>query len=94
MQRQDVVGGVGAEGYVPSEHLEQQDSGAVQIAARVGCAVGRLLGCEVGRGAHEQRCPVVSVLDGAREPEIGDLHFAPVTEQDVLRLDVAMNETR
>ena len=30
----------------------------------------------------------------AREPEIGDLHFAPVTEQDVLRLDVAMNETR
>ena len=56
-----------------------------------------LLGGEVGDGADEHAAGLAGLPgadDGARQPEVGDLHHAVDADQHVLRLDVAVHDAR
>ena len=77
------------------DHLVGDRRERVDIAARVDRAIaGGLLGAHVVRRAEAEArlCDPRStgVRNGERDPEVGD-HGLPVVEQDVLRLQVAMN---
>ena len=77
------------------EHLVEHRRERVDVAARVDRAVaGRLLGAHVlWRAERYPRLRQARARGGAereRDPEIGD-HGLPVLEQDVLRLDVAVD---
>ncbi len=75
------------------EHLEQHYPTRVHIGARVGDAARDLLGGEVRGRADEHPGPgVADPRRGPRQPEVGDLHRAALAEQDVLRLDVAVDD--
>ena len=77
-------------------HLVHHDAERVEVAARVGLRALGLLGREVRRGAHD-RAGLGEVRLGGRvhgpgDAEVGDLHLAVRTDQDVGRLDVAVGE--
>ncbi len=95
------IGGVAGEGRLAREHLEQARPQGVDVGADVDRALApRLLRghvggrAERGSGAREPRLGV----GGAREPEVAELgHPARGRvggEQDVRRLDVAVDEPR
>ena len=68
----------------------------VQVAARVGLGALGLLGREVGGGAHDRAdLGEVVLAGGVHRPgdaEVGDLHLAVGTDQDVGGLDVAVHD--
>ena len=80
----------------PGHHLVHHDAERVQVAARVGLRALRLLGREVRGGTHH-RADLGEVGLGRRvhrpgDAEVGDLHLAVGADQDVRRLDVAVDE--
>jgi hypothetical protein len=80
----------------PGQQLPEHDAGGVDVGARVGAAVDDLLGGEVGDGAEQQAGGggEGGGLDGAGQPEVGDLDPAVVGDQQVLGLDVAVHQAR
>ena len=89
-----VDGGVAAERLGAREHLEQQQPRSVDVAPGVGDAALDLLGGEVGHRAQEH--PRLrggrGAGDRAGQPEVGDLDHAVLAQDDVLRLDVAVDQ--
>ena len=81
------------ERHLAGDQLEQQDPGAVHVRPGIGPVVLDLLGRQVGHGPEQQAVGLarVSSLDGPGEAEVGDLDPAVLGDQDVLRLDVAMD---
>jgi len=77
------------------EHLEENASEAVDIASSVDLFARRLLRTHVGSSAYGDACSrellVSYSLDGSSNSEIGD-NGVPMREQNVARLDVAMDE--
>jgi len=87
----------GRERRVAGQELEQHAAERVDVRARVDAVAADLLGGDVVEGAdegtgrgHPGRC-----LDLAREPEVGqvDVLAGAALDQDVARLDVAVNES-
>ena len=85
------------ERYLPGEHLVQHGAETVDVAPRVDVLLsGRLLGAHVGRGPH--RCArsretlFARVGERPRDAEVGDERMA-ARQEDVLRLDVAVDHT-
>lgn len=76
------------------EHLEQQDPAAVEVAARIGRAVGELLGRQIGRSTQQHRGAEIAGLDRPRQAEVGHFHVAGVGDEYVLRLHVPVDEAR
>ncbi len=83
-------------GQHPGEHLVQDDPGGVDVATGTGGAVADLLRRQVADGPHHNALGhgVGRLVERPGEPEVGDLHLAVVAEQDVLRLDVAVDDPR
>ena len=83
---------VGSERNFAGKHLPGHDAHRVQVALRGGLIVLDHLRRKIGGGAQQHagggqrglRC-------GPGQAEIGDLHMAPVVEQNVLRLDIAVD---
>jgi hypothetical protein len=84
---------VGLVRLLAGEHLVDQHAGRVDVGAGVGMAVDDELGGEVGDGADQHAGARVLGLgvDGASQPEVGDLDPAVVGQQDVLGLHVAVD---
>ena len=77
------------------EHLPEHDAERVDVGRRRDGAAARLLRREVLAGPDDRSRLRHAVLDveRARDAEVGDLDAAVLAEEDVLRLDVAMDET-
>ena len=86
---------VAAEGQLPGQALVEHDAQRVDVGARVDRAAVGLLGREVVGapdehvGARDAGLPVR--VEGARDPEVGELHGPVAGEEDVLGLDVAVD---
>ena len=84
-----------AEGRLAGEHLVEHAAQRVDVAARVELALAhRLLGAHVLRRAERHPGlghPGAGLAGGERDAEVGD-ERAAVVEQDVLRLDVAVDD--
>jgi hypothetical protein len=81
------------EGDVAGEHLEQHDAEGVDVGLAVDVVAQRLLGRHVVRGA--EHAPVGGqplLVERAGDAEVGDLGRALLVDQDVLRLDVAVDD--
>ncbi len=81
------------EGHVPRQHLVEDDAQRVEVRLRRHGLPQRLLGGDVvGRPQHPpgQRQPLLA--ERAGDPEVGDLGAALGVDQDVVRLDVAMDD--
>ena len=79
------------------EHLEQQHAERVDVGASVGDALGHQLRRQVGDGAHQhaaRRRRRGRRADRASQAEVGHLDLAAWVDQDVLRLDVAVDDAR
>ena len=78
------------------EQLEQHDPGAVDVRPGIRTAGQHQLGRQVGHGADQQTLGGRRRLgrDGLGQPEVGDLELAPIADQHVLRLDVAVHQPR
>ena len=75
------------------DHLVEHDAERVHVAATVDGKALRLLGREVGGGAHHRTGlgePVARA--GARDAEVGDLHVARSGQQHVAGLHVAVHD--
>ena len=85
--------GRGALGKVAGERVVEREAHRVEVGARVAAAAGQRLGGGVGQGARERAAPgdaeLAVELGGA---EIGEAGAAVGIEQDVLRLDVAVED--
>nr|WP_238705462.1 hypothetical protein [Serinicoccus profundi] len=83
-------------GLAAGEQLEEEQAEGVHVGACVDRVVLDLLGGEIGGSAPQQLRAGVATRhgDGPGQPEVGDLDpaLAPVGEQDVLRLDVAVHQ--
>src|SRR5215207_6426850 len=94
--REDRVRGRARVRRLAGEHLEQHAGEAVLVAARIGALVERLLRAHVLRcaddesGAGDPRRR--GGTQGERDAEVRD-HCLVLVEQDVLRLDVAVDDT-
>ena len=78
---------------VAGEHLEQHDPERVEVGLAGDVVAERLLGRDVvGRAEHAAvgRQPVL--VERARDAEVGDLRRALLVDEDVLRLDVAVDD--
>jgi hypothetical protein len=94
------------EGTPPFDHLEEQGPERMDVGVGIGGLTARLLGRHVLRRAEdrpvlgEQRGRGVGVSGGRlpfvarelRQPEVQELHVAIVGDEDVLRLEVAMDD--
>ena len=78
-----------------ADHLVDHDAERVQIAAGIGLRALGLLGREVRRRAHHRADLGEVLLDGGVErpgdAEVGHLHLPVVGDEDVRRLDVAVD---
>ncbi len=77
------------------QHLVEHDAERVDVGLLVDVHALRLLGRDVvGRAEHRAGLghPALDV-ERAGDAEVGDLRLAVAVQQDVLRLDVAMDET-
>ena len=87
---------VAGERLAPGDHLVHHDSERVEVAARIRLTALRLLRREVRRGAHDcaglRETLLRGGVEGASNAEVGDLHPAVVTDEDVRRLDVTMHD--
>ncbi len=92
----DAHGVVPSEGGTPGDHLVHHDAERVEVAAWVGLGALRLFGREVrGRAHHRAGLGEVRLhrsVEGAGDAEVGDLHRPVRADQDVGRLDVAVDE--
>ena len=75
------------------EHLEQDETGRVDVGRGRDHLAARLLGAEVvdtaqRRAGHRQ----LRLAEGARDAEVGDLDPAAARQQHVRRLDVAVDD--
>ena len=83
---------VGVERDVAGQHLVEDDPERVDVGARVGALPHRLLGRDVvGRAEHAPGGGDARLLELAGDPEVGDLGPPVGVDQDVLRLDVAVD---
>ena len=80
--------------HLAGDHLEEEDAGCVDVGPAIGLAPLDLLRRQVGDRAddHPLRDALAVRLDRSREAEVGDLHATVIRDQDVLRLDVAVDE--
>ena len=90
----DRDGGVALEGHGAGQHLEEQDAERVEIGRRRRGLTPGLLGRDVGGRPHhgpgvgERRLPA-----GPGDAEVGHLHRAVGTDDDVAGLDVPVDDT-
>ena len=82
------------ERHAPGEHLPEDDAERVDVGRGRDRAAARLLGREVLARPEHRAGLGHAVLDveRARDAEVRDLDLALLAEQDVLRLDVAVDE--
>jgi len=78
------------------QHLAEDDAPCVDVGASIDALAEQLLGCHV-RGCAEHRSRTrqsrgFGTFD-LRDPEVDDFHAAVRFDQDVLRLQVAMDHT-
>ncbi len=84
------------EGGTPGEHLVEHHSQRVDVGAGIHRGALRLLGAEIaggpdhGPGSGE----FLGVVPCPDDPEVGHFHRAIPSEQDVPRLDIAMDQPR
>ena len=90
---------VAGERHLAGQHLVEHDAGRVEVGGGRHRRAARLLGREVLRGAHDRAG--LGHLRGAvpRDPEVGHLqprlvrlHLLVGGDEDVVRLDVAMDD--
>ena len=83
------------EGASPGQALVGDDAEGVDVGRRADGPAGRLLGRQVGGGAHDEPRRLVVRARALREPgdpEVGDLHRAVVAHHEVAGLDVAVDD--
>ena len=73
------------------EQLEGDEAEAVDVGALGERSAGPLLGRQV-RGGGRQRATVGAASDPHGDPEVGEVRVAVVVDQDVRRLDVAVDD--
>jgi len=77
------------------QHLEHHHAAGVDVGARIRGALLDLLRGQVGDGAHDlTRGHRAVPAHGPDQPEVGDLDPAVLAEQHVLRLHVAVHQSR
>src|SRR5690606_39087206 len=81
-----------ATGIVASEELIERHAGGVEILLRAGRAAGEGLRGDVTGCAGQAMGLVAAQARAVGQAEIEDAQFAIVTEQNVLRLDVAVQD--
>ena len=78
---------------VAGEHLEEHDPERVEVGLAGDGPPERLLGRDVVRRAEHAAVGGQALLvQRARDPEVGDLRRALLVDEDVLRLDVAVDD--
>ena len=78
---------------VAGEHLVEDDAERVEVALPGDGVAERLLGRDVvGRAEHAPVGGQAVLVERARDAEVGDLGRALLVDQDVLRLDVAVDD--
>ena len=87
-------GGVGGEGHLAGDGLDEHQGERVDVAAPVDGLAAGLLGRGVAGGADEGagRLGPRGLGQGAGEPEVGDPEAGVVAEEQVGGLDVAVHE--
>ena len=86
-------GALSPERPLPRQQLERDDGEGVAVAGRGGALAARLLGSEIaGRTDDGSRLGVGGEVGRARDAEVGDLDPVVVVEQEVARLDVAVDD--
>ena len=80
------------ERHVSGEELVEDDPGGVEIRGLVDRRAARLLGREVLRGADDRALLRHLARAGARDAEVRDLDHALRVDDDVVRLDVAVDD--
>ena len=80
------------EGRLSRQELVEDDAERVEIRARIDLAAARLLGREVLRRPHDRARLGHLARPGARDPEVRHLHAALAVDEDVVRLDVAVDD--
>jgi hypothetical protein len=89
----ELDGRVPGERRAAGEHLVEHDADAVHVGGGGAHAGARLLGRHVARRADDRgRPPVAAALGQPRHPEVRDLDPAVGRDQDVGRLDVAVDQ--
>ena len=85
---------VAGERHLAGEELEEHDAERVDVGLGVDVAALRLLGRDVVAGSEHGagRGLLRGRLHRARDPEVGHLRLALAVQEDVLRLDVAVDE--
>ena len=80
---------------MPGAHGIQHAPQAEQVGAVVGRLALRLLGRHVlRRSRHHAALRLAGIVDGPSQPKVGDLDpFDAVLQQDIRRLDVAMDQS-
>ena len=88
----DRDGVVAVERDAPAEHLEEDDPDRVDVGRRRDLHPLRLLGAEVLGGAHHRAGPGDLGAAGAGDAEVGDPDPPVAVDQDVHRLQVAVDD--
>ena len=91
--------GLSAKWRLAGEHVIAGHSQGIDIGARIDLLALDLLGAHVQRRAHGQArlgqvCRGFGAGEDARQAEVGHLDLAPARQQDVLRLDIAMDDAQ
>ena len=74
------------------EELEEHDPGRIEVRRLVDRGAARLLGREVLRGADDRALLGHLAGSGSRDPEVRHLHDSLGVDDDVVRLDVAVDD--
>ena len=91
MLHRDLDGAVARERHLARQQLEEHDPSRVEIRRLVDRRAARLLRREVLRRADDRAFLRHLARAGARDAEVGDLHDAFGVDDDVVRLDVAVD---
>ena len=83
---------VAGERHLPGQHLVEHDPERVEIRARIDRRAARLLGREVLRGADDRAGLGHLRRARARDAEVRHLQPAVAADDDVVRLDVAVDD--
>ena len=86
---------LGVEGHASDQHFVEDDTKAIEIGAAIELLAAGLLGAHVVRRADHGTRPghARRRVVGAGDAEIGQGRGAVITQQDVVGLDVAMDES-
>ena len=88
----DLDGAVPGERHLAGEQLEEDDPRGVEVRRLVDRSAARLLGGEVVRRADDRAFLRHLTRAGARDAEVRDLDDALGVDDDVVRLDVAVDD--